>query len=209
MANHHQIVVIGGGNAGISAAAYALLQEKNLDIAIVEPSEKHYYQPAWTLVGGGTYNIEDTVRNESAYIPQGVTWIKEKCTSFQPEENKITLGNGQQVSYDYLIVVPGIQLDWHKIKGLEDNLGKNGITSNYLYSCAPYTFELIKNLKKGQKAIFHSPNTPVKCGGAPQKIMYLAADYWRKHGILNDVGVHFYTGGSVIFGVKKIHIQIY
>ncbi len=203
MASHHQIVIIGGGNAGISAAAYALLQQKNLDIAIVEPSEKHYYQPAWTLVGGGAFDIAETVRNEAEYIPHGTTWIKQKCTSFQPEQNKITLANGEQIGYDFLIVVPGIQLDWHKIKGLEGNVGKNGIASNYTFQTAPYTYECVKSLRKGQKAIFHNPNTPIKCGGAPQKIMYLASDFWRKNGILKEAEVHFYSGGGIIFGVKK------
>lgn len=139
-------------------------------------------RPAWTLVGGGDYGINDTVRNEAQYIPKRATWIKSKVEAFLPDENKVLLSDGSAVTYDWLVVAIGIQLNWSLIKGLDGNLAKNGITSNYLFRTAPYTFECIKNFKGG-KAIFTMPNTPIKCGGAPQKIMYLAADYFRKHGL--------------------------
>ncbi|MCC6414215.1 MAG: NAD(P)/FAD-dependent oxidoreductase [Saprospiraceae bacterium] len=202
MKTHFQILIIGGGNAGIALSAQLLRKDGKLDIAIVEPSEKHYYQPAWTLVGGGVYNQTDTERTEASVMPAKVEWIHDAAASFEPENNTIVTASGKRYSYDYLVVAPGIQLDWNKIKGLEGNLGKYGITSNFSYQSAPYTFELISNLKKG-KAIFTNPNTPIKCGGAPQKAMYLSSDYWRKHGVLGDVQVHFYSAASMIFGIKE------
>lgn len=198
----YQILIVGGGNAGLSIAAKLLLKKSGLKIGIIEPSEKHYYQPAWTLVGGGAFNVNDTVRNESDFIPKGATWIKDAVVSFQPEENKVTCKSGKQYSYEYLVAVPGIQLDWHKVKGLPETLGKNGVTSNYLFEYAPYTYECLRNFKGG-KALFTSPSTPVKCGGAPQKIMYLASDNLRRRGLLSKSEVHFYSGGTIIFGVKK------
>lgn len=203
MKTHYQILIIGGGNAGISAAAQLLRKKANLDIAIIEPSDKHYYQPAWTLVGGGDFDINDTVRMEAGVIPKNVKWIQKRVESLQPDVNQITCTDNSTLTYDYLIVAPGIQLDWHKIKGAKEWLGKNGVTSNYQFDLAPYTFEAAKTIKKGGKAIFTNPNTPIKCGGAPQKIMYLLSDFFRKQGILKDVEVHFYSGGGVIFGVKK------
>lgn len=202
MAKHHQIIVIGGGNAGISVSAQLLRKKNNLDIAIIEPSDKHYYQPAWTLVGAGDFDINKTVRPMESVIPPRAKWIKERCLSFQPEENQITLSNGEKLTYDFLIVAAGIQLDWDKIKGLKETLGKNGVCSNYSFETAPYTFECIKNLKQG-KAIFHNPHTPIKCGGAPHKIMYLAADYFRKHNVLNKINIQYWSGGSRLFGVPK------
>lgn len=196
----HQILIIGGGNAGISLASQLLRKDASLDIAIVEPSEKHYYQPAWTLVGGGEFDLQDTVRSESSVMPKGVSWIKEYCESFQPETNEVTLKNGQKVAYDYLIVAPGIQLNWSEIKGLKENLGNNGVCSNYSFETASYTWECLQQTKNG-RAIFTNPPTPVKCGGAPQKIMYLAADYFRKHHANNKV--EFWSGGTRVFGVEK------
>ena len=203
MRTHYQILIIGGGNAGLSTAAQLLRKNSRLDIGIVDPSEKHYYQPAWTLVGAGVFDVKKTIRNEADVIPKNTHWIKDGAAEFLPEENTVICTSGTKLTYDYLIVAPGIQLDWHKVKGLKETLGKNGVCSNYTYDQAPYTFEALKSLKVGAKVIFTNPNTPIKCGGAPQKIMYLAADYLRKHGILKQSEVHFYSGGSIIFGVKK------
>ena len=202
MANHHQIIIVGGGNAGISVAAQLFRKNGNLDIAIIEPSDKHYYQPAWTLVGGGAYDVTKTVRPQSEVMPPKAKWIKDKCVSFNPEQNQVTVGSGGVFTYDYLIVAAGIQLDWDKVKGLKETLGKNGVCSNYSYQTAPYTFECIKSLKQG-KAIFHNPHTPVKCGGAPHKIMYLAADYYRKQGILDKIDIQYWSGGARLFAVPK------
>lgn len=199
---HHQILIIGGGNAGLSVASKLLIKDRSLDIGIIEPSEKHYYQPAWTLVGGGTFDINDTIKDEKDFIPKGTTWIKDAVTSFEPDENQVTCKSGKKITYDYLVVAPGIQLDWHKIKGLKETLGKNGVTTNYLAQYAPYTWELLRNFKGGN-AIFTNPNTPIKCGGAPQKIMYLAGDYILKNGLQPKSNIHFYSGGGIIFGVKK------
>lgn len=201
MKNHHQIIIVGGGNAGISVAAQLFRKNSQLDITIIDPSEKHYYQPAWTLVGSGIYDIQKTERNEADVMPKKATWIKESVQSFNPEGFAITTNNATY-TYDYLIVCPGIQLNWSAIKGLPETLGKNGVCSNYSFKTAPYTFECIKNFKGG-KAIFHNPHTPVKCGGAPHKIMYMAADYFRKHGVLNKANIQYWSGAAKLFAVPQ------
>lgn len=202
MSNHYQILVIGGGNAGLSVASKLLLKKSNLNIGIVEPSEKHYYQPAWTLVGAGIYDVKKTVRNEKDLIPKNTTWIKDAVSAFEPTANKVKCVSGTEITYDYLVVCPGIQLDWNKIEGLLETLGKNNVSSNYSFQNSPYTWEIIKNFKGGT-AVFTNPSTPIKCGGAPQKIMYLACDYWSKQGILDKCDVHYISGASMIFGVKE------
>ena len=202
MATHHQILVVGGGNAGISVSAQLLLKNKKLDIGIIEPSLKHYYQPAWSLVGAGIFNKQKTVRDEASVIPKGTTWIKDSVVGFSPELNKLALLSGQEISYDYLIVAAGIQLNWKEIKGLEENLGKNGVCSNYDFRYADYTWECIKNTKSG-RAIFTNPHTAVKCGGAPQKIMYLASDHFKKVGTADKIDVELWSGGTRVFGVQK------
>lgn len=204
---HHQIIIVGGGNAGLSVASKLLLKNSKLDIAIIEPSDKHYYQPAWTLVGAGTFNIANTEKNEANYIPKKAKWIKDAAASFDPDNNTLTCSSGNTYSYEVLVVVPGIQLDWKNIEGLKETLGKNKVTSNYLFQTAPYTWELIKNFKGGT-AVFTNPPTPVKCGGAPHKIMWLACDYWRKQDILDKCNVQFISGGGVLFGVEEYRLTL-
>lgn len=198
----HQVLILGGGTAGITVAAQLHRKDKNLDIAILEPSEKHYYQPAWTLVGAGAFDMADTIKDEKEYIPKDTTWIKAYAEEIDPENNMVVTRDGQKIQYEYLIVAVGIQLDWDGIPGLKEGIGKNGICSNYSKDYAEYTYECLQNFKGGN-ALFTQPATPVKCGGAPQKIMYLAEDYFRKNGIRDKANVIFATPGSVIFGVKE------
>ena len=198
---HHQILIIGGGNAGISVAAQLKRANKSLEIAIVEPNEKHNYMPAWTLVGGGVFNMKNTIRDERDVMPKNITWIKEYVSTFEPDKNTVILKSGGRLTYDFLIVAAGIQMNWHQIPGLTETLGKNGVTSNYHKDYAAYTWECLQSLQNGDTALFTAPTTPVRCGGAPQKIMYLAGDYCRKKKI--DAQIEFTSGGSVIFGIKK------
>ncbi|WP_457503234.1 NAD(P)/FAD-dependent oxidoreductase [Thermostichus sp. MS-CIW-25] len=200
---HHQIVVVGGGAAGISAAAQLLERKRNLDIAIIEPSDKHYYQPGWTLVGGGIAPLAKFIRDEKTVIPKGATWIQARVAELDPDHNRVITESGQIIEYDYLIVAPGIQIDWHLIEGLPEALGKGGVTSNYSKDYAPYTWETIRNFKGGT-AIFTYPATPIKCGGAPQKIMYLADDVFKsKSGVGVNTKVLFCTATPTLFAVPE------
>lgn len=194
----HVVVIVGGGAAGLTTAALLKAAQADLDIAVIEPSEYHYYQPAWTLVGGGTYAIEKTRHEMARHMPAGVKWIRERAAGFDPEHNRVELASGAAVEYRYLVVAAGLQLDWGRIEGLEATLGKNGVTSNYRYDLAPYTWECIRNLRGGQ-ALFTQPVMPIKCAGAPQKILYLAADHCRRRGIA--AGMHFFTPGPAMFGI--------
>lgn len=202
MSAHHQIVIVGGGNAGIAVAAQLLRKDKRLDIAIIEPSTQHYYQPAWTLVGAGAFDINKTVRPEATVMPDSVCWLRRAVVSFSPENNMVQLDDHTFVKYDYLVVAPGIQLNWDQIKGLKATLGKNGVCSNYRFDQAPYTWECIRNFKGGT-ALFTNPPTVVKCGGAPQKIMWLAADYFKRHGLFDKTSIQFWSGGTRLFAVDK------
>ena len=197
-----KIIIVGGGTGGISSAAKLRRERPDWSISIIEPSENHYYQPLWTLVGAGLADKETTRRDTSSLIPTGVEWIKSKVKSFNPDENKIQLINDQILSYDYLIVAAGIQLNWDAVEGLRDAVGKNGVCSNYSLETVDSTFESIKNTKDGN-ALFTQPNTPIKCGGAPQKIMYLAEEYFRDHGVRHNINVEFMSAGASIFGVEK------
>jgi len=196
----HDIVIVGGGAAGIGTAASLLKRQKNLDILIIEPAEQHYYQPGWTMVGGGIFNPSQTVREMAKVMPAGVTWKKDAVATFEPEQNAVTLISGDRVSYDMLVVAPGLKLDWEAVSGLKESLGQYGITSNYRYDLAPYTWKLVQELTSGI-ALFTQPTMPIKCAGAPQKAMYLSCDHWYKNGVINDIKVEYHNAMGALFGV--------
>lgn len=198
--HHHTILIVGGGAAGVSVANNMRRQNATIKIAIIEPSEKHYYQPGFTIIGGGAYTLKQTTRNEADLIHPTVTWLKDYAETFQPDENAVVLRSGETIGYDYLVVCPGLQLDWDKIAGLKETLGKNNVCSNYSPDTAEYTWECIKNSESGT-ALFTQPPMPIKCAGAPQKIMYLAADRFRKKGILDKFNIEFCNAGPAIFGI--------
>ncbi len=195
---HHKVVIVGGGSAGISVAAR--LRGKVDDVAVIDPSEKHYYQPLWTLVGGGCAKASTSERAQASVMPKNVTWIRDAADGFDPENNLVHTAGGRAISYDVLVVCPGIQLDWGRIPGVAETLGRDGVSSNYEFKLAPTTWEFIRNTTSGT-ALFTMPSGPIKCAGAPQKIAYLACDHWRKQGVLDDIDVHLVVPTPRIFGV--------
>ncbi|WP_245638401.1 NAD(P)/FAD-dependent oxidoreductase [Croceicoccus bisphenolivorans] len=198
--HRHTIVIVGGGSAGIATASSLLKRSPMLDIAIVEPKSEHYYQPGWTMVGGGVFRAPVTMRAMKDVMPKGVEWLKTAVKSFDPDNNAVMLEDGAILFYELLIVAPGIKLDWGRIAGLEATLGRHGVTSNYRYDLAPYTWQLVQQTKSG-RAIFTQPPMPIKCAGAPQKAMYLSCDEWRDRGVLGDIDVEFHNAGPSLFGV--------
>lgn len=198
---NHDVVIVGGGAGGIAVASSLLSREPDRDVAIIDPADIHYYQPGWTMVGGGIFDAAVTAKTMASLIPKGAHWIKAAVSAFEPDANAVILDGCRVVKYKRLVVTPGLKLDWNGIKGLVETLGRNGVTSNYRYDLAPYTWELVKGLKSG-RALFTQPPMPIKCAGAPQKALYLSADYWNRSGVLKDIDIEFYNAGGVLFGVK-------
>ena len=196
----YDVLVVGGGAAGCAVSASLLRRDPHRRVAIIEPREQHYYQPGWTLVGAGVFDRARTERPMQQCIPKGVQWVHAAVAAFEPEQQRVVLEDGTRLGYRALIVCPGLSLHWDGIEGLRESLGKHGVTSNYQFELAPYTWQLVQNLKSG-KAIFSQPPMPIKCAGAPQKAMYLSCDWWQRQGVLKDIKVDFCSAGAVLFGV--------
>lgn len=194
------VVIVGGGAAGIAAASSILNRTSRLNITIIDPEDSHYYQPGWTMVGAGIFSSEQTKRPMREIIPKGITFLCRSVTEFMPSSSSIALDDGNILTYKQLVVAAGLKLDWEQISGLSETLGKNGVTSNYRYDLAPYTWQLVQGLTQGN-AIFTQPPMPIKCAGAPQKAMYLSADNWRKKSCLDNINIEFLTATSALFGV--------
>ncbi|MFE9450046.1 FAD-dependent oxidoreductase [Streptomyces sp. NPDC006739] len=196
---HHQVLVVGGGSAGVSVAA-RLLRLGIRDVGVVEPSGTHYYQPLWTLVGGGRATAGASSRPQRSVLPKGVSWIRDRVESVDPEARTVGTADGSVIAYDRLVVCPGLQLDWNRVPGMAQAVTAPHTSSNYTYELAPKTWDLIRSMRSGT-AVFTMPSGPIKCGGAPQKIAYLAADHWREQGVLKDIRVVLALPTPAMFGV--------
>ena len=194
------IVIIGAGAGGIAVSASLLKRNKKLRIALIDPSSKHYYQPGWTMVGGGVFSAKSTERRTADLIDHRASLIVSAVTQVVAEESKVVLSDGGEVYYQQLAVAPGLVINWGAIEGLSESLGKYGVTSNYRYDLAPYTWELVQQTTHG-KAIFTQPPMPIKCAGAPQKALYLSADHWYKNNTINNIDIDFCNAGGLLFGV--------
>jgi sulfide:quinone oxidoreductase len=200
MNTHHHILILGGGTAGLTVASQLADRIGGEHIGIVEPSSTHYYQPLWTLVGGGIFPREESARDEADLIPDNVTWIRDAATAVDPQKRSVTTSTGATLTYDFLVVAPGVVAQWTKIPGLAESVGKpgTGVTSNYSYETVAATWEAIRSFRGGT-ALFTEPITPVKCGGAPQKIMYLAEEVFRTNGVRDKSRVVFLNAKSTLF----------
>lgn len=205
MSHHNDILIIGGGTAGIMTAAQLRRKDKKLSIAILDPAKDHWYQPAWTLVGAGAFSMKETRRDERDQIPEGVTWIQEAAARFEPEESAVTSASGKRFTYGHLIVCPGIKLDVDALPGLREALDTESVCSNYI---DPEKTRRVMQGFKGGVAVFTQPSTPIKCGGAPQKAAYLADEFFRRHGVRDRTKLVFATPGSVIFGVQPFRAAL-
>lgn len=213
-AERFDVAVVGGGSAGISICAMLRARAPLLRVALVDPSETHSYQPAWSLVGANSYHAADSRRAMASVIPAGVEWIRRPVLSFDPAADTLYLGSeptnsttgapasDSRLSYDRLVVCPGLELDWRAIDGLAETLGANGVTSNYDYASSKYTAELVRSMPPGGRAVFTQPPGAIKCAGAPQKAMYLSSFDWESRRLLPSMSVEFYTASPTLFGVE-------
>jgi len=199
---HHKVLIIGGGTAGIAVASHLMKVDAKMDVSLIEPNEMHYYQPGWTFVGAGIFKKEKTARSMKSIMPKGVNWIQDKVTSFDPDNNVVVTETHGDVGYDMMVIAAGIQIDWDSIPGLKDGLGKDGVVSNYDYETSQKTWEAIKSFKGGE-ALFTQPKPPFKCPGAAQKIMYLADSAMRKRGSRSKSNIRFFAGAPGIFPIKR------
>lgn len=202
-----RIVIVGGGTGGISVAARLMRAQPDWQVTLLEPSTRHFYQPLWTLIGAGICPASESERPEASLIPAGVNWIREHAESFEPAQQRVSTREGKTLEYDFLVVAPGLKVQWDRVEGLEAALQTPGVCSNYSIGTVEKTWESLRNFRGGT-ALFTQPSGLIKCGGAPQKICYLAEDWLRRQGLREKSEVVFASATARIFAVDKYAVAL-
>ncbi|WP_375386339.1 NAD(P)/FAD-dependent oxidoreductase [uncultured Microbacterium sp.] len=203
---HHQIVVVGGGNAGLSVAG-RLRRMGITDIAVIEPRDTHLYKPLFSHIAGGTARASAAVRAQGSVTPRGVQWIQDAVATIDPDGSCVVLASGARVTYDHIIVCPGIQKNWDAIPGLRAAMDSPHGASNYEFDLAQKASALLRDFTRGT-VVFSQPAGPASCAGAAQKPMYLACDYWRRTGVLGDISVVLLVPDDTVFGIAEIDREL-
>lgn len=201
MRKHYRLIVLGGGAGGISTASRILSKKKDLkdDVLIIEPGDYHYFQPAWPLVGSGEEKLEATRKPTEKVIPKGARWLQAAVENVDPIKREVT-ADGTVISYDYLIVALGIELNYDAIKGAKEFIGTNSVCTNYLYDYVKYTYESLKNTKTGN-IIVTKPRSKIKGGVSAENSLFTMDDFVKQHD--RNVDIAFRSGRDEIFEVKK------
>jgi sulfide:quinone oxidoreductase len=193
---HHDVVIVGGGNAGISLAA-KLRRMGCRDVAVVEPKQVHHYRPLLSYVAGGMATLDDLTRPQARCIPSGCTWYGDHVVGIDPDRSVVHLAAGQELHYTDVAVCPGSQVDWDAVTGSAEAIGTAAAATSYLPEEAVKTWTLLSSLTAG-RAVFVISERHVPCGPVGLKPLFMAADRWRRSGVLDDIDIELLVEGSAL-----------
>jgi sulfide:quinone oxidoreductase len=202
----HDVVIVGGGNAGISLAA-RLRRDGCPDVAVVDPVQVHRYRPLLSYVGGGQARMSELERPQADVIPRGVHWYPERVLSVEPTTRTVHTDTGRRLTAGDLVLCPGAEPDWGDVPGSREAVFSAAGASNYVDERASHTWELVSGLRSG-RAVFVVSAGPVPCAGVGLKPLFLAADHWRRTGVLADIEINAVLGWDTIFGLERVDAEL-
>lgn len=198
-----KIVIVGGGAAGISMAARLQRWLEKPDITLIDPSDRQFYQPGFTLIASGVYKPDDVWKKQEDCIPNGIKWVKDAVIAVDPVWNQVTTAQNGKIPYDFLVLAPGIQLNWDKIEGFSyDQLGVGNAHCIYDFQGAQKTWKALQEFTaKGGRGIYTDTYTKHKCGGAPKKICLLTEHHARKNDQRDHIQLDYFTAEKALYDV--------
>ena len=195
-----RVVVVGGGAAGLSVAARLSLALSEPDITLIDPADRQYYQPGFTLVAAGVYAPGSVWKPQADCIPRGVRWVKDAVLGINPDKKAVRTRAGGEIPYDFLVLAPGLQENWSLVEGVtRETIGRGGAYSVYDFEGAQKAWQGLQAFgKTGGRGVFADTYTKYKCGGVPKKVCLLTDDYLRRHGTRGASDLSFHTASKEI-----------
>ncbi|MDD2599205.1 MAG: FAD-dependent oxidoreductase [Kiritimatiellae bacterium] len=198
-----KIIVIGGGAAGLGMAARLRRKLPHSEITVIDPAERQYYQPGFTLIGSGVYTPKQVWHKQSDCMPKGVKWVKKAVIALEPAANSVIVTDNEKHSYDFLVLTPGLQLNWELVEGLSrKTLGEGNVHSIYDFEGSQKMWTAMQAfVAQGGRGIFTDTYTKHKCGGAPKKICLLTEHLARKRKTRESLTLDYFTGSKQLYDV--------
>lgn len=191
---HHDVLIVGGGNAGISLAA-KLLRDGCPDVAVVEPKHVHEYRPLLSYVASGMATLEDLRRPQADVMPSACRWYPERVTTVDPVRHLVRLSDGEELTYGDLVLCPGSEVDWDAVPGAEEAMRTPAASTSYLPDLAVRTWAMLSSFTAGT-AVFALSDRHVPCAPVGLKPLFMAADHWRRQGVLADIEIELLVEGD-------------
>lgn len=206
-----RIAILGAGAAGLTAASRLRRLMPRARVSVVDGRERHLFQPGYTLVGAGLWTPGDVVVPTARYVADGVEWIREYAAEIDTHANALVTTSGRRVPYDFLVVAPGLSLDYEAIGGMSaDLIGREGIASIY---AGPEAAEasakaMMAFAEVGGVGLFGRPATEMKCAGAPLKYTFITDDRLRRNGMRAKAELIYAAHNNTVFAVPPVHDKV-
>ncbi|HSU02615.1 MAG TPA: FAD/NAD(P)-binding oxidoreductase [Nocardioides sp.] len=197
---HHDVLIIGGGNAGISLAA-RLRNDGLRDVAVVESRPVHRYRPLLNYVGAGEARMSELERPAADVLPDGCTSIPGEVVSVDAEGHTVGLASGRSIGWTTLVVCPGMDEDWDATPGLREAYAAEWAASTFDDDTASGVWPALRELRSG-RVLFTVPPEPAPCGATALKPLFMACDHWQRTGVLDDLDVHLVLPGPSPLGLE-------
>ena len=205
------IVIAGSGLGGLAIAARLSRGLDGAKITVIDRKEIHNYQPGYTLVATGIWPVDKVSDRNVDLMPAGVEWVREMVAEFDPVANAVVTDSGRRIEYDYLVVATGLHLDYAQIEGMDvAAIGSNGLGSVYPGpAAAEATWHAMDSFRrKGGSALMTLPATPLKCAGAPLKMIFMVVDRLKQAGTRGASNIAFHSALDNIFSVPRINDEV-
>ncbi len=196
---HHEVLIVGGGNAGISLAA-RLLRDGVRDVAVVESQPVHRYRPLLNYVAAGEARMASLEKPVDDVVPDGCTWYREHVVAVAADGPSVVTREGQRIACSTLVLCPGLEEDWEATPGLLESYAAGWAGSSFVVGTAPRVWPALRELSEG-RVVFTVPPEPAPCGATALKPLFMACDHWRRAGVLGDLDIQLVLPGSSPIGV--------
>lgn len=199
------VLVVGGGNAGISAAA-RLLRDGARDVTVLAPSAVHLYRPLLSYVGSGEATMPELERTMAEVLPPGCRHVDDAASAVEWAAGDGAAGavivltrGGRRVACSTLVLCPGLEEAWDLTPGLAEAYDAGWAVSTFVAATAPRVWEAVRSLRSGS-AVFTVPPEPAPCAATALKPLLMACDHWRREGVLEQVQVRLVIPGRGVTG---------